>query len=102
MTFHVGQKVVCVDDYFAPSAVIPGTILPKKGDVYTVRELFPYWGWAAIRLHEIHNPPGTYRDEGTGELVEAAFPAFRFRPVIERKTDISVFTAMLKPSRVRA
>jgi hypothetical protein len=50
-------------------------------------------------LDEIKNPVLRYTDGDVGEI---PFAAFRFRPVVERKTDISIFTAMLKPSKVEA
>lgn len=92
MTFRVGQKVVCVRGpiYFtkAPHDVCVGKI-------YTVRELrLSRRNEPGILVDEIHNPihPKIGREYG--------FIAARFRPVVERKTDISVFTAMLNPSQV--
>jgi hypothetical protein len=102
MTFRIGQKVVCVaenpswKDYVAFS-------FPRMGEVYTVRSIGPAYRsrrdeseGLCIRLNEIRNRPA-----GCGE--EPNFLAARFRPVIERKTDISVFTEILrkasKPAR---
>jgi hypothetical protein len=44
-----------------------------------------------VRLHEIRNPDVKYCDGTT----ECAFDVRGFRPVTERKTDISVFKRML-------
>jgi hypothetical protein len=98
MTFHVGQKVVCVDDdathflHLARTGLrISGSLDGlKKGTVYTVRaagyrESFP--GVLCVWLEEIIRPATFFG--------EAPYIAARFRPVVERKTCISVFTAML-------
>ena len=72
--FHVGQKVVCVDDR--------GTSLVRAGHEYIVRETQA----AYLCLHGVR-----------GTVADGMF-ATRFRPVIERKTNISVFTALLDPA----
>lgn len=103
--FYVGQKVVCVND--APwqgVSVERGAWegLLKKGGTYTVRWVgeFPYVpdrerGEQAIRLE------GIVRDDFPiiPEFGDYPYSATRFRPVIERKTDISIFTAMLNPAK---
>lgn len=103
MAFHVGQKVVCVD-VSAPLAgkTIRGSLVNANlngltlGATYTVRGFGISWtdGSAGIYLDEIVR----IAHEGA----EITFAARRFRPVIERKTDISIFTAMLTPNRVNA
>jgi hypothetical protein len=75
MTFRVGQKVVCVDDEAQPCN--RGYTPVVKGDIYTIRDAFDWFGLDGIRLEEIKNP----HDRG--------YQARRFRPVVERKTDIS-------------
>lgn len=101
MTFHVGQKVVFVGgDRTGPNVIrIPGCL--KKGDVYTVREIdpiyIPYFGHPGIRVEEFIAPSVMWR----GRMVEACRTSDAFRPLIERKTDISIFTEMLTP-KVRA
>lgn len=93
--FHVGQQVVCIDDSQWRRDVVArwGIALPSKGSVYTVCEILigPSSGEPCIRLEEIVNPLCDFA-EGRGE---AMFKARYFRPV--RKTDISIFTAMLNP-----
>ena len=37
--FDVGQKVVCVDDRFAPTVAALYTALPERGKVYEVRDV---------------------------------------------------------------
>lgn len=90
--FHVGQKVVCVDTSGLPS------FLSKliKGKIYTVRGfvLGICRDWSVgegITLMEMKNPP-------TPSGQENGFDPSRFRPIDDRKTDISVFTALLNPA----
>lgn len=95
MSFHVGQKVICVDDSPNPHCedVLPNR--PVKGAFYTVRSLHvePHITNAyGVRLHELINPEFNF--DG-GPAYEWSFNSARFRPVVERKTDISAFTAML-------
>jgi hypothetical protein len=82
MTFRVGQKVVCVyDKNYLVDPMLRAH--PHKGEVVTI---------AGIK------PNGTVYIDGCG--VGERYPAFfphRFRPVIERKTDISIFKKMLRP-----
>jgi hypothetical protein len=82
--FHVGQKVVCVDAspwFGAPHLAHTLT----KGSVYTVKDYSPSdFTEPSLMLCEVAWPPWMF--------------ARRFRPVIERKTDISVFTQLLNPA----
>jgi hypothetical protein len=93
--FRVGQKVVLINDDWVkddPRMVFGGYYVPYfpvKGPVYTVRD-----AGAFIRLVEIVNPIRNFRN---GEN-EVCFNASRFRPAVERKTDIAIFQAMLNPS----
>ena len=100
--FHIGQRIICVDDRFVgenhvfdPTFTLRCPNLPVKSRVYTVRGfVVPYVGYPGtpgILLEEIINPPCPYF-EGTFE--PSFFPA-HFQPITDRKTDISVFTAML-------
>ena len=107
--FHIGQRVICVDDnIIGENGVFDRAFtercphLPVKGRTYTVRGfIVPYAGYSGtpgMLLEEIVNPPYRYV-EGTFE--PSFFPS-HFRPLAERKTDISLFTAMLykKPENV--
>lgn len=91
MTFRIGQKVVCVDasPYYCTPRV--STSL-RLNAVYTIRALHDLYGITCVSVEEI---------EGG---IEHAFAATRFRPVVTRKTDISIFTKLLtptEPERVR-
>lgn len=92
--FHVGQRVVCVDDIKANSK--PSTIL-TKGRVYTVRRVisaWPYWP-----ICKFQSGQGIWLQEITREVDrdgrEHPFNAERFRPLDERRLD--VFRRLLAP-----
>lgn len=90
--FHVGQKVVCVRDEWITLA---GESTPKAGVIYTIRNIEAADAGedgVYLQLVEIVNAPRPYIDGHK----ESAFWSLGFRPVVERKTDISVFTEMLK------
>jgi hypothetical protein len=104
MTFRVGQKVICVDDLPRVSARNPGIFRRfrkfrdldhnlNKGDVYTVTGL-------DSELDVIKNERFlTLHVDGAWHFGhrEIGFPSYQFRPLVEVKTDISVFTEMLTP-----
>jgi hypothetical protein len=79
MTFRVGQKVVCVD---ASPGERSGERSLTKGAVYIVTGL-PHRHGMFVCGAPTPNPFG--------------WDFSRFRPVVERKTDISIFKKMLRP-----
>lgn len=90
--WYVGQKVVCIDSY--SHEINTGL---KKGEIYTIKKIFeckvtnPYphrINDLTFHLQEL-DPPRT----STYHMI--GFNSERFRPLIEKKTDISVFKAML-------
>lgn len=103
--FHVGQKVVCIDDDKVPPAghiVLTDFVIPEKGKIYTIRRTL---------LGKVGNVPCVLLDEIPDQVVEVLahgvlrtgdviFNAVCFRPLVTRKTDISCFTDMLKPKTV--
>lgn len=102
--WHVGMKVVCVDGNPGfvghDRSLLPGEQFPIEGVVYTIREIGLLYPASVtrnvlVRLNEIVLPAMRYLQ--VARPYEGAFLASRFRPVQERKTDISVFTAMLNP-----
>lgn len=77
--FRIGQKVVCVDaSDFAESYLV-------EGKIYTVISLTGRF-LPGLILVDAEDPGG--------------WAAWRFRPVVERKTDIAIFTKMLNPESV--
>lgn len=91
MSLHVGQKVTMRQPIPSGLDCDPSTILPEFGAVYQVRDIEFYEGSDWVRLDEIRNPDVW---DG-GRLIEPWFAADGFRPIITRKTDISIFTALL-------
>lgn len=86
---QIGQHVVLVDDQWKSRDDCRfGVVLPIKGTVYTVRDVFE--GVAiigpAIVLEEIVNPVLNYRLEGKRVRVER-FAAFRFKPLAKLKIE---------------
>lgn len=86
MNFHVGQKVVCID--------APGPkndferrlmIFAQKGAVYTIRSMLPAGDEIGLRFFEIRNPEVFCFD--VQQVLEPAFRASLFRPLIERSTE---------------
>ena len=99
--FYVGQKVVCInakDTHSHPNNIQELT----EGAIYTVR-------WVGskeasedglgIKLVEVMR----YVLSLSGERIreeDMPFDATRFRPLVEKKTDISIFTEMLNLKKV--
>lgn len=97
--FRVGQKVVCVDDSWrTPGPGWGRTEAIVRGQVYTVHKCFiDEDGDAIVWLAEVRRDKRVrfFWGEGIGYL------SARFRPVVERKTDISVFQKLLQPKPER-
>ncbi len=103
MAFHVGQKVVCVDDLnvnYGPWHGYGDLDGLRRGTVYTVRACREYRGCMAIWVHELSRPMRGLIEESLGE---PGYAVCRFRPVIERKsqTDIGVFLEILDRETIR-
>jgi hypothetical protein len=90
-----GQKVVCIDDDFEPILRSLYAELPKKGAVYTIREVFlgrskalaPKAGMSdgevGLLLEELLNPPDPMHQHGQ----ELGFRSTRFAPLEELTED---------------
>ena len=85
--FRVGQKVVCIKG----GNITHNGFVPVTGGIYTVRGFFrgQYDGSPRIWLEEYIHPE---KIDG----IEIGWNATRFRPIVERKTDISIFTEILR------
>ena len=88
--FRVGQKVTMIAPHQFES-MCEDEVQPVFGDIYTVRCVVNIIGRLALIFDEIKNPRDRYHNSG-----EACFNARRFRPIVERKTDISVFDEILR------
>lgn len=89
--FRVGQKVVCV--------AWPADLITRAeanyahvGSVYTIRAINVWPDSTKLRFYELDNSHMTAR---MGGKIEPGFNAKFFRPVVDRPTDISIFTRML-------
>lgn len=101
-SFRIGQKVVCVDTWPSDLSLGYGDEAgPVRGGIYTIRNFdTDLYGQSACRLVEIKNKRRQYTNEkGKRVMWEQSFYTHRFRPLVEKKTDISIFTKMLEPKR---
>lgn len=87
--FHVRQKVVCVCNHNIGLGCWLRDI-PKVNHIYTIRGFEVANGIDCLLLEEITN---RYLTEG-GTYSEA-YAASRFRPLVDKKTDISIFNEIL-------
>jgi len=89
--WHVGMKVVCIDD---TNYIVTGhrETLPRKGVVYTIRGLIERGDGLGVCLEEIVNQPHRY----TSGFVEAHFLVRRFRPVVTDKTQFSLLETIVR------
>ncbi len=88
--FHVGQRVVCINN--GPSRFGKGTCprTLRKGGIYTVTSCF---------FHEVNKVPAVLLAEVEPTFGYSAFDAARFAPIKERETNIEIFKEMLVPHR---
>ena len=99
MAFYVGQKVVCVDD---DTAEADGVTRLVNGRVFTIRRIatqFSRPGWVSHPRYKGQGPFVWLTEISGRALGDTPYNASRFRPVVERKTDISALKALLNPSR---
>jgi hypothetical protein len=87
MTFRVGQKVVYVGGLRID---LCEGLIPTKGNIYTISWIGPIERYNCIHIDLIECPSPetstTYR----------GYDQRAFRPVVERKTDISIFKEILR------
>lgn len=91
--FHVGQKVVCINDNF--NGGFGDETDPVKGGIYTIRDIRPWRNGhdAGFLFFEINNLARHYE----GGFMECSYNVKKFKPLEERKTDISSLVALLNP-----
>lgn len=101
LDWHVGMKVVCVDDEatekYTPYSVRASAGMDglQRNRVYTIREIGRWRGALVVWLAEIVRPIAA----GEEKYGEPGYAAARFRPTLTRKTDISIFKAMLSDTK---
>lgn len=96
--FEVGQQVVCIDDDWSKWTSYDFEVIPNrpiKGQKYTIRDMrevnFIDGPSIGLYFHEIQNPIAVWKSGN----YENAFWFKRFKPLEEKKTDISIFTNIL-------
>ncbi len=96
MSFYGGQKVVCVDASSMGQAGCwrKGEAL-VEGMTYTIRRFFLRKGEPTVHLFEVERTDASKAEWGD----DVGYAAERFRPLVERKTDISIFTKMLNQNK---
>jgi hypothetical protein len=98
MTFRVGQKVICVG-YRNPQFPLSDPAFKlTKGASYTIRDIdtrfISMHGVMTIRVEEVVRPS----ENCAFGPWEPGYHPLCFRPVAEKKTDISIFTQLLRPT----
>lgn len=93
MSFHVGQNVICVD---ADDTNSHGAPELTKGATYIVRWCGDHFDEISVRL------VGVGRPHLLARWSDFPFRASRFRPLIERKTDISIFNKIARDESERS
>src|SRR5262249_41072332 len=96
ITFHIGQRVVCVDT--SPNRRCSAAKLLTRGKIYTIRAIDSNPGWQA--------PGWGVHLEGIWIIhpdVGCEWPIHprRFRPIVDRPTDIEIFRKLLRPKTPR-
>lgn len=94
MSFRVGQKVICIDGSRWPGRGAGFETYPKEGEVYTISGFGPSDKHCRIYLAEINNPPHNY----ISGFHPATWATIRFRPLVQKKTSIAIFQALLNPN----
>ena len=88
--FHVGQKVVCINNGTSRFGWQSRPKALKKGAIYTV---------TACWNHEVNKIPAVTLAEVEPTFGYNGFDAERFAPINQRPTNIEVFRRMLTPSK---
>jgi len=106
-TFYVGQKVVCVYTGDFPDMIeaitqrlVCNTLDGlEEGKIYTIREVYLYRHPASVHPYPDVNIRVVEIVRGPEDM---GFRADRFRPLQEKKYDISIFQKMCLPENIKA
>lgn len=107
MSFRIGEKVVCIDDSMRVCYRKSGWFERwrswiklahnlNRGDIYTICGFQTYQGTSGDSVVCV-----LVAEAWHFEFREIGFPAFQFRKLVTRKTDIAIFNKLLIPSRER-
>lgn len=91
MSFRVGEKVVCVNAWLPFSAKVFRAIfrvpwLLREGEIYTIMRMNVVNGDRCVELVEVKN----------SKYLDYCFLSSRFRPLVERATDIGFAHEILR------
>lgn len=97
MPFKIGQKVFCIN---ADAARCDGRRELVRGSTYTVRWVghathLIHGTYLGVRLEEIYRSENGGRWPQYPDMTDTPFCVGRFRPVVKRETNISIFREML-------
>lgn len=88
MNFRVGQRVCCID-YDGGANGLP---LIEKGQIHTISEIRTSSLGGGCLMFVGYRPGAIQRSNG---IYEVYYTPSKYRPLVEKKTDISLFTKML-------
>lgn len=88
--FKIGQKVEYIGMLPVDRMMIYAGPIPKRRTPYTVSNSYMSDNWSMIELIELPTPEDS--------LFCPGFNARDFVPIVERRTDISVFKKLLNPT----
>jgi len=84
--FNIGQRVVCIDNKVRPQSAYPKILKKLKvNGIYHIVKITQ--GGLGVCIAEIETPNGS------------DFFSDRFRPIVERKTDISALEKLLNTKK---
>lgn len=97
MSFQVGQRVVCVHDDSHPTEPLGmGKWIPseaiRKGEIYTITSIYDFRGFMCFQLAEVSRAILSRLEYGE----KVGYGAWRFRPLEEKKYDISIFNEICR------
>lgn len=100
MTFYVGQKVVCIRDDWAKEKAIKADAMPVKDLIYTIENIYSKDDEFYLRLVELPRVPLSWLERlwfwTRKKFVSNWYQSIAFRPLVEKKTDISIFQEIAK------
>lgn len=100
--FEPGAKVVCVDDKFDSKVAALFEQLPKKDEVYTVRDIVPgnhmdLTETVTVYLEEIVNKNNDIDPRTKRPVLERGFACHRFRELDEVQEKVKIKTKKQEP-----
>jgi hypothetical protein len=95
--WYVGQKVVCIIEVgkrWSHQVYYKDIVAPVSNGIYTIRAVEMDFEWVGLLFEEIRNRQHRFR----GGVAEPTWRDLFFKPLEEKKTDISTFKKLLTPA----